>query len=113
MTQEALARAVSVIDFTIGENVDTMRRRSGLTTAALGERFGVSASAMSLKLRGQRSWSAQDLHDASRLFSVRIAVLIGEEPLPDPSAPAVVSDFAVARAKRSLVRRELESRPLD
>lgn len=100
MTQEAVAKAVSVIDYTVGEITDTLRRRAGMTTAALGERFGLSASAMSLKLRGQRAWSARDIHDAAQMFGVRMAVLTGEEPMPDPTSPAIITDFSAARARK-------------
>lgn len=95
MTQNAAVdAAVSVIDYTIGENVDTLRRRAKLTTAALGREFQVSGPAMSLKLHGKRAWSAFDIQFAAQLFGVRMAQLVGEEPLPEPNSPATVTDFA-------------------
>lgn len=100
MNQAVTDTAVSVIDYTIGENVDILRRRAGLSIGEIGMRFGVTPSAMSLKLRGKRAWSAQDLHHASRLFSVRMAQLTGEEKMPEPTAPATVSDITDLLARR-------------
>lgn len=103
MAQNAAAEAaVSGIDYTIGENVDILRRRSGLSNELLGRYFDLGASAMSLKLRGKRSWSALDVHTAAQIFGVRMAQLQGEEPMPEPTAPATVIDIGAARgsAKR-------------
>ncbi len=101
----AVDAAVSAIDYTIGENVETLRRRAGLSVAELGAQFQLSGSAMSLKLRGKRSWSALDTHLAARLFGVRMAQLQGEEALPEPSAPASVTDISDLIAKRRSVGR--------
>lgn len=104
MTQgNAVSAAVSVIDYTIGENADRLRRRAGLTVGELGARFGVSPSAMSLKLQGKRGWSAFDTQKAARLFGVSFAQMVGETPLPGPDAPATVVDIADFSAKRGAV----------
>ena len=99
-TTTAVDAAVSAVDYTIGENVDTLRRRAGLSVAELGSRFQLSGSAMSLKLHGKRSWSALDTHLAARLFGVRMAQLFGEEALPEPTAPATVTDISALIAQR-------------
>lgn len=96
----AVDAAVSAIDYAIGENVDTLRRRAGMTTAELAKRFRVAPSAMSLKLHGKRAWSALDTQLAARLFGVRMAQLLGEEQLPDPTAPATITDIADLIARR-------------
>lgn len=88
---EAVNAAVSGIDFTVGENVNTLRRRAGMTNATLGRMFRLSSPAMSLKLRGLRAWSARDIQAASEVFGVRMAQLQGEEPLPAPTAPGRIT----------------------
>ena len=100
MTQTAVEAAVSAIDYVIGENVDTLRRRAGLTKAQLATRFQVSPSAMSLKLSGKRAWSALDVQAVARIFGVRMAQVQGEEPLPDPTSPAVITDITPMLSKR-------------
>lgn len=100
MTQTAVEAAVSAIDYVIGENVDTLRRRAGLTKAQLATRFQVSPSAMSLKLSGKRAWSALDVQAVARMFGVRMAQVQGEEPLPDPTSPAVITDITPMLSKR-------------
>lgn len=91
--KSAVEEAVSEIDYTIGDNVNTLRRRARLTNAALGRHFSISASAMSLKLSGKRAWSSVDTQLAARLFGVRMAQLQGEEPMPEPTTPAVVAEI--------------------
>ena len=103
MTQTAVEAAVSAIDYVIGENVDTLRRRAGLTKAQLATRFQVSPSAMSLKLSGKRAWSALDVQAVARMFGVRMAQVQGEEPLPDPTSPAVITDITPMLSKRERV----------
>lgn len=100
MGQNAVEQAVSVIDYTIGENVDTLRKRAGFTKDALGARFGVGGSAMSLKISGKRAWSAQDIQFAAELFGVRMAQLQGEESMPEPDAPATVTDITTKNRMR-------------
>lgn len=100
MTRTAVEAAVSAIDYVIGENVDTLRRRAGLTKAQLATRFQVSPSAMSLKLSGKRAWSALDVQAVARMFGVRMAQVQGEEPLPDPTSPAVITDITPMLSKR-------------
>lgn len=99
MEQNAVEQAVSVIDYTIGENVDTLRKRAGFTKDALGARFGVGGSAMSLKISGKRAWSAQDVQFAAELFGVRMAQLQGEEAMPEPDSPATITDIATRGRK--------------
>lgn len=100
MNQAATDDAISVIDYVIGENVATLQRRAGMTNAVLGTHFGVSGSAMSLKLRGKRAWSALDVHRAATLFGVRMAQLNGEESLPEPTAPATITDISALVGRR-------------
>lgn len=99
----AIDAAVSVIDYTIGENADLLRRRAGLSVGELGARFGVSPSAMSLKLAGKRAWSAFDTQKVARLFGVSLAQMVGEAPLPGPDAPAAIIDIADFTARRGKV----------
>lgn len=100
MNQSATDAAVSVIDYVIGENVATLQRRAGLTNGELGAHFGVTASAMSLKLHGKRAWSALDVQRAATIFNVRMGQLVGEEPMPSPTAPATVTNLNEERLKR-------------
>jgi hypothetical protein len=109
MNQAATDGAVSVIDYVIGENVATLQRRAGLTNAQVGNHFGVSGPAMSLKLHGKRAWSALDVQRAASLFGVRMAQLTGEEPMPEPTAPASVTDISgLVGRRRSVGRTGLE-----
>lgn len=104
MTQNAAVdAAVSAIDYTIGENVDTLRRRTGMSIVGLGQQFQVTGPAMSLKLHGKRAWSALDTQLAAHLFGVRIAQLVGEEALPEPTAPATITDITSLIAKKRKV----------
>ena len=82
---------VSELDYAIGDRVETLMRRAGYNRTSLGHVFDLGASAMSLKLRGRRAWSVVDLQRASAILGVRMAVLVGEEPMPEPTLPAVVT----------------------
>jgi transcriptional regulator with XRE-family HTH domain len=101
----AVAEAVSVIDYVIGENVDTLRKRRGFTNETLGAKFGVTGPAISLKLRGRRAWSAADVKFAADLLGVRMGVLYGEEPMPEPGADINVTSIASRPRKRALKQR--------
>ena len=94
---EALSKVVSEIDYAIGDRVNTLMRRAGMNRTDMGHEFTLSPSAMSLKLRGYRSWSANDVQHAARLLDVRMAVLLGEEPMPEPTLPAPVTQLDTAR----------------
>lgn len=86
-----MSKVVSEIDYAIGDRVNTLMRRAGMNRTDMGHEFSLSPSAMSLKLRGYRAWSANDVRLAARLLRVRMAVLLGEEPMPEPTLPAPVT----------------------
>lgn len=99
-SQDAVAQAVSLIDYTIGENVRTLATRRGYNNTTLGAEFGMGASAMSLKIRGRRAWSADDVARVAKLLGVRMSVILGEERMPDPASEATVTDISTRKPKR-------------
>lgn len=94
---DTLSKVVSEIDYAIGDRVETLMRRAGYNKTTLGRVFQLSPSAMSLKLRGQRSWSAVDVSLAAATVGVRVAVLYGEEPMPEPTLPARVTPLDTSK----------------
>ncbi len=94
---DPISTIVSEIDYAVGDRVETLMRRAGYNKTTLGRVFNVSPSAMSLKLRGKRAWSIADIQLAARTLNVRMAVLLGEEPMPEPTLPAPVVQLDVTR----------------
>ena len=87
---EAEQQNVVDLDYAIGERVDTLRRRFGYSHDEFGAILGVGGSAVSLKLRGKRGWSAMDVKTSADVLGVRVAVLYGDEPMPEPTRPGLL-----------------------
>jgi len=82
------------IDYAIGDRVNTLMRRANFTREGFGSIFGISGSAMSLKLAGKRTWAAWEVRRAADTLAVAVAVLYGDEPMPEPTRPARVIDMS-------------------
>jgi hypothetical protein len=50
--------------------------------------IGVDPTRFGRRLRGERSWSADETAAAARYLEVSVAVLFGEEPTPEGWAPS-------------------------
>ncbi|MFP7833092.1 helix-turn-helix domain-containing protein [Marisediminicola sp. LYQ134] len=82
MTNAALepAEAPSV-DAVIGRNVDYLVWRTRETRASLANHLGMTAGALSHKLRGRRPWTATEIELVARRYRVTIDSLF--KVLPD------------------------------
>lgn len=85
--------AADDLDYAIGDRVNTLMRRRGYTRKSMGVVFGLGESAMSLKLNGKRTWSAFDVRLAADELNVTVAVLYGDEPMPEPTRPARITSI--------------------
>lgn len=65
------------MDARIGERVHQLMWRNQVTQKAFGEVLGLGQSGLSLKLRGKRSWSPDELVTVTRVFSVTLDYLFG------------------------------------
>lgn len=71
-------------DALIGERVHQLMWRSRLSQVAFAGAIGVTQSAISKKLRGERPWFAEELVSAASVLGVSIGYLFGEG---DPTRP--------------------------
>ncbi len=90
---DTLGAIADNIDYGIGDRVNTLMRRKGYTRETFGALFGIGASAMSLKINGKRTWAAWEVRVAADNLGVSVAVLYGDEPMPEPARPAVVTEI--------------------
>lgn len=102
---DALQEQVADLDYAIGDRVNTLMHRHGFTRKTLGAMLGIGPSAMSLKVGGQRPWSATEVQVAASHLNVSVAVLFGDEPMPEPTRPAAITKLD---PKRNADRRTLD-----
>ncbi|TFC30205.1 hypothetical protein E3O55_08315 [Cryobacterium sp. MDB1-18-2] len=76
------------IDEVIGDTVHQLMWRARETQTSLAPLLSLGQSALSLKIRGRRPWSALEVDVMARHFGVSPAVLFGFEPIPDGWAPS-------------------------
>ncbi|GAB3805588.1 hypothetical protein GCM10028798_27700 [Humibacter antri] len=90
-------------NYAIGDNVATLRRRNKMTLKQVGALIGVGESAASLKLNGINPWQAHEVRILADHFGVKVGVLFGDDPMPNPTAPARIRRLDSTRnAKRPL-----------
>ena len=77
-----LAPVQSEPDAEIGERIHQLIWRQRISQAALAAQVGVTQSAMSKKLRGERPWYTAELIAAAAMLSVTVGYLFGEEGGP-------------------------------
>lgn len=66
----------SGIDATIGERVHLLMRRQKVTQTGLAARLGVTQSALSRKLHGERAFAVAELLDIANMLDVDITELL-------------------------------------
>jgi len=83
------AAAAADYDAIIGENVHQLMWRSRETQTSLAPRLGIGQSALSLKLRGARPWSSNEIAMVALHFRVSIGDLFvaGGTAAPASEAP--------------------------
>ena len=94
---DALQEEVADLDYAIGDRVNTLMHRHGYTRKAFGAKLGLGQSGMSLKISGQRTWTATEVCLAAGYLGVTVSVLYGDEPMPEPTRPATVTALDVSR----------------
>lgn len=67
------------VDYKIGARIHTLMWHAKVTQTNLAKLLGVQQSAVSKKLRGERSFSAEELLTIAQHFGVSVAVLFGEK----------------------------------
>ncbi|WP_368731381.1 helix-turn-helix domain-containing protein [Leucobacter sp. OAMSW11] len=72
-------------DETIGERVHQLMWRARLSQTSFAPELGIGQAALSMKLRGRRGWSADELRTIARYFGVSTDYLFG---LSDGVGPA-------------------------
>lgn len=87
----ALQEEVANLDYAIGDRINTLLHRHSLTRKTFGAKLGIGPSGMSLKIGGRRTWSATEVKIAADILGVKVGVLYGEDPMPDPARPTVVT----------------------
>ena len=98
---------------TLGERIQELRKKSGLSQEGLGERLGVSRQAISKWESDVTVPEVDKLIAASRLFGVSVGVLLGvEEAKPPQSAPARERELSQRELAlvETIVNRYLEQR---
>jgi hypothetical protein len=72
------------IDISVGRRVHMLMWDQKLSQTALAKRLGVSQSALSKKLHGERGWSLEDLQAIAAALHVSMAYLLGETSEKNP-----------------------------
>lgn len=76
-------------DLLVGERIYMLMRRQGISQMQLARHLGIAQTAISKRLRGQRSWSVSDLQITAGVLGVTIADLVAdaeETALSEPAA---------------------------
>jgi hypothetical protein len=94
---DALEQTIIDIDYAIGDRVNTLMHRHGYTRKAFGLLLGLGQSAMSLKVGGHRPWTAMEVKVAADVLKVNVAVLYGDEAMPEPTRPATVTTLDTSK----------------
>lgn len=68
------------LDAVIGQNVHNLMWAAREKQSAIAPQWGMTQSALSLKLRGQRPWFASEIAAAARHYRVSVAALFTELP---------------------------------
>ena len=77
--------------YALADRARTLRgRMPGLTLSKCGNLMGVTESMASLKFKGSK-WSAFEVRVMAEAFGVHVGVLYGDEPMPEPTRPAMVT----------------------
>lgn len=72
-------------DERVGERVMMLMFRARLSQKALGEKVGMTQTAISHKIRGTRKWTLDDLFAVAAAFGVPVSYLIeNDEKAPTP-----------------------------
>lgn len=67
------------MDARIGQRMIERMAALGMTQGRLAEALGLTQTAISRKLRGQRPWFSEELAAAGRVLGVSVAFLFGED----------------------------------
>ncbi|WP_334153039.1 helix-turn-helix domain-containing protein [Microbacterium sp.] len=81
-------------DARVGERVMMLMFRARTTQTSLGKSIGMTQTALSKKIHGERKWTLDDLHAVASALNVSVATLISETETPDPNRP--LSDYKSA-----------------
>lgn len=82
-----IAPAAENTDATIGERIHALMWRQKISQASFAKTLGVSQSAMSKKLRGERPWYTAELIATADAFNVTVGYLFGEtQKAPTPKS---------------------------
>ena len=77
--------------YALADRARTLRgRRNDLTLTRCGALMGVTEGMASLKFKGSK-WSSFEVRVMADAFGVSPAVLYGDEPMPEPTRPAMVT----------------------
>ncbi len=83
--------------YALADRARTLRGRNPqLTLAKCGDLMGVTESMASLKFKG-RKWSAFEVRVMADAFGVKTSVLYGDDPMPEPTRPAIISTIDTGR----------------
>lgn len=67
------------VDYKIGARIHTLMWHAKMTQSQMAKLLGVQQAAVSKKLRGERSFTAEEMLTVAQHFGVSIAVLFGEK----------------------------------
>lgn len=87
----------SALHYAIADRASTLRRRRGMTLTQCGNIMGVTESSASLKFSGKGKWSAWEVQQMADTFGVSVAVLYGDESMPEPTRPATVTELDTSK----------------
>lgn len=94
---------------TIGDQIQELRKRDGLSQEALAEKLGLSRQAVSKWESGAAIPTIDNLIELSRLFSVTVDALLGA-PAADASRPDALSAAAVGKLLDEYAARQEKTR---
>lgn len=97
---------MSEVDLEVGQRVHMVMWRDRIPQRVLAGQLGISQPALSMKLRGMRPWSLDDVYVTARVLGVSAHDLMPEfRPQPDGDEPRSVHRQGLEPRTRWLVHR--------
>ena len=77
---------MTAVDVVIGERVHAVMWRSKVSQVALARQLGLTQTAVSKKVHGDRPWFVSELLDVAAILHVPVSTLLPEAPPAGPPA---------------------------
>lgn len=87
MSTPWIAQEAVSLDMAVGERVHQLMWRAKISQTTFAPKLGLSQAGLSKKLRGERSWSLDEVVAVARIFEISLSDLLAEPGASGPTMP--------------------------